>query len=223
MANIIKAQVRFPYNTSLPRDVATNTFHFSGSASRASMATTAQGWITDFYNNLHSPGTVRISDYISQIVTRNLCETRFYDLADAIPRSPFSQVTWTLGTGSGSSSNLPAEVAIVASFRGIPQSGTPMSRRRGRIYIGPLNLVAVASGGATQDGRPATSFRQAIAYAGKAMSDASLATGGACEWAVYSPTTALAVPVAAGFVDDAFDTQRRRGEVATTRQTWTSP
>lgn len=42
------------------------------------------------------------------------------------------------------------------------------------------------------------------------------------EWATVSrtPTTVTTIPVTGGFVDDVFDTQRRRGETNTSRLSW---
>jgi len=70
---------------------------------------------------------------------------------------------------------------------------------------------------------------QALADAAAAMEDGTVVAGGlSVKWAVYSPTTDAVDTidnafndVLDGWVDNAFDTQRRRGPAATTRITWT--
>jgi hypothetical protein len=40
------------------------------------------------------------------------------------------------------------------------------------------------------------------------------------DWVVYSPTSAETYEVAGGFIDTAFDIQRRRGSAAASRTNW---
>ena len=96
------------------------------------------------------------------------------------------------------------------------------SRRRGRIYLGPLAAVAADS----STGRPNTSFVTAIKNAAAAYL-ASVTTDGTFTWVVHSHTTGASpgtydetgnsVTVNQGWVDNAWDTQRRRGMAPTTR------
>jgi len=46
-------------------------------------------------------------------------------------------------------------------------------------------------------------------------------TAGGWDWVVYSPTNGNTVNVDNGWVDNAFDTQRRRGLAVTARTNWT--
>jgi hypothetical protein len=50
------------------------------------------------------------------------------------------------------------------------------------------------------------------------QSIAALGTG--YDWCVYSPTSNMLFPISQIWVDDAWDTQRRRGVKATTRTTY---
>jgi hypothetical protein len=100
------------------------------------------------------------------------------------------------------------------SFQGTPLSGTPQSRRRGRIYFGPFR-----TSGLNTQGRPAAGLITSLVNAGDALLAASDAAAN-WQWVIWSPTTGLEVGVANGWVDDEFDTQRRRGRVPTARTTF---
>jgi hypothetical protein len=80
----------------------------------------------------------------------------------------------------------------------------PMQRRTGRIYVGDFSIGAVGS-----DGRPTSALRSRL-LAGAAALDAELELVG-CSLAVWSRKNATMYEAVGAFVDDAFDTQRRRG------------
>lgn len=76
--------------------------------------------------------------------------------------------------------------------------------------------------------RPWTDLVTAAAAVGTTLLAAGDASSGAWTWCIYSPTTetqtaSLAssfIPIVGGWVDNAWDTQRRRGLEPTTRTTW---
>jgi hypothetical protein len=110
----------------------------------------------------------------------------------------------------------PAEVALCLSYRGPILAGTNPRNRRGRIYLGPLSSSStgtVASG----DLRPVATVMGYVADIGKRLMDANSATN--VEWAVYSRSTGQRTGITHLWVDDSFDTQRRRGADSTTRIT----
>lgn len=108
-----------------------------------------------------------------------------------------------------STTAFPAEVALCLSYRATLQSGVNPARLKGRLYIGPLNgSIGLADG----DVRPSTGMQQDVARAGNALRIAGLGAGADnVTWCVYSPTAGFLQPVVSCWVDNAFDTMRRRG------------
>jgi hypothetical protein len=128
----------------------------------------------------------------------------WYRESDTKPRAPIRITTWNL-TASPTGNPLPSEVCLCMSFQATQVSGVPQARRRGRIFIGPLDVTSLET-----DGRPPSTARLAINNAGGALLDASQAST-TWKWAVYSRVLGTGSDVANGWVDNAFDIQRRRG------------
>lgn len=142
---------------------------------------------------------------------------KFYDRGDATPRVPWLVDTISFTPGAGIP--LPTEVAMCLSIAAAPVSGVAAARRRGRLYLGPW--TADALGNATgQRGRPKTSLTDLVAAGAGALKDASDASGD-WTWHIWSPTDGVGREVNNGWVDNAWDTQRRRGVDPTTRSTFT--
>lgn len=197
----IRAMAVFQGGSELPEDQFVNTWHFvtPGADSAADQAAVA-AVVGDFYRavpSLGGPDTVGM--YLSPYCLRSFT-IKTYDLADAMPREPTEFVD-TLPAAT-SSNGLPAEVACCLSFQG----GPPVTaHRRGRLYIGPLAVEANDPASSTTPARVSTSLRNALRTAAFDVRESG--TG----WSIFSPTTGLFSPVVTGHVDDAFDTQRRRG------------
>jgi len=82
------------------------------------------------------------------------------------------------------------------------------------VYLGPLRTSAMQTSNGLGDVRPTTVFLTAVKNAaGRLMNDS------ATNWAVFSPTDNIAREVVSAYVDDAFDTQRRRGASPLSRLT----
>lgn len=203
MAGNVRALVQWDNDSGLPEDVTVNVWHFRYSTLAPTDSANVRDMLQDFYGAL--------DPYLAE----NLAGTgtlRLYDLSDPEPRQPFAGYAMTLTPGT---SNLPSEVSLCMSFQGDPTSGQPQARRRGRVYIGPLSDDALASA----TGRPAELFVTALVNAGQALLDASQASA-TWDWIVWSPTAASQFVVTNGWVDNEFDTQRRRGLRATGRSTF---
>lgn len=195
----------------LPEDRVINVFHFSGVGAYASLVDAALENVESFYNGTTAQ-TNPLGYYLSAWVQRS-AELRAYDLDSAIPRTP-TIVPFTLaGTPTD---GLPEEVAVCLSYHGVPPI-TP--RRRGRIYFGPLRNAACDQANTTTPARPTANLVNDLCAAARTLTLNS--TGGA--WSVRSslPTQNF-VTINDGYVDNAFDTQIRRGPETTARTNWTS-
>lgn len=212
-ANHVIAQVVMPRSTGLPADVITNTFHFSKTPADdlATVATELMAALTAFYNT----GTNPVGTFIGPTVSRTAAaiQVKWYD--GSLPegaRVPDTR-TFTLATASGTTS-LPSEVAVCLSFRSTASPAVARARKRGRIYLGPINSSGTA-GSPTVDLRPSPALLTALRDAGKALANASVLAGH--PWCVYSPTQDDLFQITHVWTDDAFDTQRRRGIPASSR------
>lgn len=195
----LRAKVTLKKSTNLPEDACTNTWHFTGEESDAPAITTKlqdfyRGWQTWITSNI--AGTFPVS---------------WYDLDDTPPRVPFLQTT--LALSSSVPSAMPEEVALCMSFQALPLSGFHQSSRRNRVYLGPFAQAAMDTGLAGN--RPKAQLRTDIATAGAALKTASDAAS--WSWVVRSEKSGVVALVHDGWVDDAFDTQRRRGVAPITR------
>lgn len=154
-----------------------------------------------------------IKPHLSNHLAQNGHELIWSALPGTPPNYPFRTRVWNLASNP-SATGLPTEVAMVLSFQGVKAAGFPQGRRRGRIFIGPLG-----SGVNGTDGRPTPTARTAIANAAATLKT-DLAAPGGQHWAVWSSVDGQSVEIDNGWVDNAFDTQRRRGVQVTARTTW---
>lgn len=216
MPNITKAVVSLQHTSGLPEDVSQNTFYFTG-VSGAGDETTLFGLLEDFYNVDAPTEGGNIAELLSTRVSR-AADAHRIELFDAqAGGSPFAQNEWTLGAAyQPTQGDFPDEVAICLSFHGsydgLPEESgltRPRSRRRGRVYIGPV------TGNAGLAGVVIPAVQQRIAQVGARLRADALAAG--MPWVVYSSTSDIAHQVVEGWVDDAFDIQRRRGRKASSR------
>lgn len=216
------AQVSFPYDSGLPKDVSVNTFHFdevpASSPDPADLVTA----LDNFYTATYSGESGALMSYFSSTLG-DTATVKVYNLDDAIPRTPVlvDTFSFTPNTGTG---GLPEEMALCLSYQAAPTSGELQRRRRGRIYFGPLSLLAIEGAAASDTTwpmppRPASDL---ISRANKSMLNL-VGEALAADWlwvvrsTVGSGDTTL---ITEGWVDNAFDIQRRRGPAATTRTTW---
>lgn len=209
MPGILAAQVRLLRNDFLPVNTVVNTFHFAydGVDPAPAELTSIQTVLEQFYNVAAAPSTMTVASMLSNIIYTGGHRITIYDLTDPLPRSPVYDEAFTLGPHTGAP--LPAEVALCLSYRGVLESGVPAARRRGRIYIGPLTTGVVTAVSGSPDARPTSAVLAALADAGARLITA------AGNWGVWSPTALAFAEAVEVSVDDAWDTQRRRGATAT--------
>lgn len=200
-------QVELASVSNVAKDSVVNTFALKaldGGALFSDIATHVQG----FYNansSILSP-TLNPAAFAHTF--------RLYHLIEPEPRPPIYTSKFTR---AGSGTAMPAEVAICASFAADAPAGTRPARRRGRVYVGPINQGS----GTVVNGylRPTTVVQNNLATAMKNMAENLIAS----DWAlcVWSRLDAGLFPVVRGWVNDEYDTQRRRGPEVTSRSPWT--
>lgn len=213
----IICQARIPHQSALPEDMTVNTFVFAGAAGALEMAEAVAPDVSDFYR-LDAPGQSQcVMDYMAGTMNFAGARLRAFDLSDPEPRVPIYDESMSLGAHSPlNTQNLPAEVALCASYRGPLESGTNPRRRRGRLYIGPLNVGGSTGTGVTP-ARPSGTMIAVWAGASKRLAGTN---NDFRQWVVYSRRGGDFTEITAGWVDNSFDTQRRRGERASSRFNW---
>lgn len=195
---IVRAIVTLPMDSGLPEDAAQNVWHFNAATDSTAEADDIAAALKAFYDGIDS--------FLSTTINAAATTVTFYDLSDPVPRVPYHEVNIGQDMITGTTA-LPDEVALVMSFHAAPLSGVAPARRRGRVFIGPLAQAAAGAGAAGN--RPAAAFITAVDNAGTALKVES--DNSVWAWAVYSRVLNTAADVVNGWVDDAFDTQRRRG------------
>lgn len=141
--------------------------------------------------------------------------------------------------GAGARTGYPSEVAVCLSYKNTSEGTVPVRRRRGRIYFGPV-FTGVGSEGVNQVPSISSVTRTFMLSAMNVLHDSLLALPSVYQWCVYSrpfegrgviprdtkpDLPAIAARAGATYdidefwIDDTFDTQRRRGERPTTRST----
>jgi len=224
-----RVQVSIPMDTGLPQDAAVNTFTFcnyNSAADRLVDAGIILSQLDGFYTALASLYSSRCD--------MNAITVKMTDLLDSKPRVPYYTGIVTAGAGVTIGMDFPAEVALCVSFKGQPLSGHNARRERGRIYLGPLQVD------------PAYDYNVVLPTTittVMAAVNTHLAVGGSqIIWSIYSLYEHCNVPVGTKYnhevheedasrllgaltdvysywIDNEFDTQRRRGLKATTRTT----
>lgn len=187
-----------------PANYATNSWWFDdGEAPEVNCPLIVDELVT-FYNGLRT--------YYSPSIATGGHEVQFYRQSDPEPRVPIYQESWTF-SAAPSGTALPSEMAVALSFQADKVSGLSQARRRGRVFIGPLNITANSSG------RPLAALRAFMQTGATVLVDASADSD--WTWVVFSRVNVDASPVTNGWIDDAFDVQRRRGLEWTSRNVWT--
>lgn len=214
MAQYIRADAIWGMASGLSRDVSVNTFHFIlPDTPDPGSLDAIDGALLDFYDKTGTDPDIKslLSPVLSEGVTFKL-----YSATEE--GAPIATYFHDIGDPSASSA-LPNEVACCLSYRAAPSPGVPPARLRGRVFIGPLNTDAVLSTGPS-GAQPSDDLILALANAGSGLVDnASINTLGVY-WVVYSRAGDLFSIVTDGWVDNEFDTQRRRQVDATVRTPW---
>lgn len=203
-------QVAIPYNTGVPEDVMVNTWSFDIADDTQDNYNEVGAFLFTFYTALDG--------YYSPVLDMTQAHVKLYLRSDAEPRTPRDEAIVSFGDGNLDNQPLPEEVAVCMSFRGVLASGAPPARRRGRVYLGPLS-TDISVEGTNLRARVDDSFRIAVREAYQDAAAELTTTGNDhCVWSSVDGVNRVVTDL---WMDDAFDTQRRRGPRATNRLTWT--
>jgi len=202
-----QVQVTIPYFNGLPRDCATNVLHFLHDAGPPDGAaqTALITALRNFYFHVYG-GSNSIAAYADPVG----CRMKLYDLSHAIPRTPILDATASFAAVIDSSTLLPPELAVVLSISGAGVPGVSMQSQRGRVYLGCQPDSASNPGSITSFPTVSSVARSNIIDAAQTLFD-ELATIN-WQWVIHSRVHGTDYPVVKGYVDDAFDIQRRRGQ-----------
>jgi hypothetical protein len=171
--------------------------------------------IKAFYATQAGGASAPLKSYMNTLADTAGATIKTYDLSQPSPRFPLREETYTPATLGGSTQNLPSEVAVCLSYSAPGVSGVPLSHRRGRIFLGPLNDAALTPSAGTLDKRPIAAMRTNMVKAAQELAAVCFTAGH--NWCVWSPTEQAGFEISKVWVDDAFDVQRRRGVTPTAR------
>lgn len=209
MPPIYKYQVSLHKKTGIARDDVIWDF-----VADNPIGTTFESAIVAFLNTC--------TPYLSPALSANYT-LRKYDISahlDGSSAGPPVLTTTGSWTTPSPTTSMPNEVAATLSYHAeytsIPEhapGARPRARYRGRLFIGPLGQNVVLTDSTTAEPSLGSGPRTAFKNAGAAL----MATG---FWGVWSRKDAAVRVVTGGWIDDAFDTQRRRGNDPLLRTTW---
>lgn len=230
-------QVTLPHVSGFAEDNVVNTFAIDAFPGwdPATELLDISSPITGFYNHVHASGQ-SVARFLGTGLSRAAlaCRIKYYDIAaylDGSPHgSPVAEDGFTLANGLAAST-LPEEVAVALTLRadtwqsqlvetadgsdeGIARD-RPRQRHTGKVYVGPL--VAEANQLTNNKSRVDSAFRTCLLDSIERVQDQLRVNGhNLCVW---SRADEDLTTVTHAQVDDAFDTQRRRGGDSTSRTT----
>lgn len=194
---------RMPYASGLPADVSINTWAFESNSAEPTEA------------EMDDIGTALFLFYSALVgfygeMMANQIQFLFYDIDAPPPRTPLAVGPLTSISLAGGGTPLPEETAVALSFNGVFASGSPSARRRGRVFLGPLENTAVSYNTSINRVVVSPSFRGVVAAGVDDMVDSLDGTG--IIHSVWSRSDDQLYNVIQYTMDDAPDTQRRRGQ-----------
>lgn len=227
--------VTFESKTGMPEDRYVNTFAFTGGVQATTAELQAMTFaVTELYNTAAPGNGSALGAHLSSEINRSVNHTlRVYDIDGALDGSPHGspiyEETFGLTPSPSDTRDLPAEVSIAVTLEAIgretaavetpdgsdigPEPDRPKQRHTGRIYFGPLTANVLPARAAGVPTRPLAGipelFRDAVAHlAGQTF---PVVVGVAMQLGVWSRADARVTALESVSVDNAFDTQRRRG------------
>jgi hypothetical protein len=172
------------WTDSLPRDAVVNVLHFAApSALSGAELNDLCADVADAYETTTPFGS-------------RGHHVKAYDIEDDMPRPIKGEAIVAASGAVATSGN--RDVALCLSF----YSGRNLPRQRGRIYLGPFSSTDAGSN------KPPAALITALAGMPAKFAAAGPATA---EWGIYSRTEDTCRGVTNWYIDNEWDTQRRRG------------
>jgi hypothetical protein len=190
----VDVQVCMRNVSGLPEDVCINTLHFENG-----FPSSSSGLADGIFATYQLLKPVLSSDYPNMTI-------KVYD-PGVNPTGPSFQKDYAFPGGGAPG---PSEVACCLSYAAVDNPDASLPRRRGRIYIGPLAASAMNAK------RPDPTLRDYILDFGQNIASIGFASN--TTWFMYSKIDNVYSKVESIWVDDAWDTQRRRGLAPTLRE-----
>lgn len=211
----MRVDVVLPMFTGDPSDVVVNTFHFESTLTKEQFATNVDIHLGTFYRSVYGSASQRVS-YIDWPMVRG----RVFDLTDPAPRVPVeSALFFTDGAGTRGT-DVPTEVAAVASFQSNGQPGDVYQRRYNRVFLGAIPPTWFDDSTSSSFPRFNNTILTSITDAMKALQVS--ANGPTDIWVQISRAggSIRTLPVTGGWMDNSPDTQRRRSVDSSFRVNW---
>lgn len=199
------------------------------------------GFAASFFNSVPTGSTNNMGFYLAHQLSRvtGAVVLKLYNITGALGvgefhGTPIAITSTTIGTPANSNQDMPAQCALVLATNAAPgglleHGGTeiipstesavdqgapsthvararPLSRSRGRMFLGPWNVSAID--GATDNVIAALGLVACHAAVDLIASSAAIAA----PWSVWSKVDSILRPVAHGYCETKFGTQRRRRE-----------
>lgn len=191
----------------LAQDRYVNTFHLDTGVVPNTFPEIALLFPT-FWSSVPTGESFGLKTLMSPLLNGVPATVSFYAQSDPKPRTPRYVYQYTFSTVT-TNTPLPSEVAICLSYRARVVSGQNKARRRGRIYLGPLSNAPINNVNPGSDAGLEDNIGSIITKAAAEFC-AKLNTAGA-KWVVWSEMDQAMNEIEVFSVDNAFDTQRRRG------------
>lgn len=182
----------------VPRDQTSNTYHVNS----GSTSLTTANWqaLTDAFKTILTGS----STWSTQNSGRGI-KIIAYAQSDPKPRPEKAVTTYTPVTWATAALG-PREVALCVSM----YSGRNLPRQRGRVFLGPFLVTDMAE-------RPSATLMNNCQNFVAALNAAIIALSPSWNLCIYSRTTGAYQGLTNTWVNDEWDTQRRRGLRETTR------
>jgi hypothetical protein len=203
--SVTRVQVTLKTVDANPENFVTNSWAVFTGVPPINVAATVTSF-KDFYDDINAT-------YWSNAIAQNGHIVKFYALPGTPPNYPFAESTFNLAAAP-TGVPLPSECAIVLSMQGTRTAGAPQARRRGRVYLGPWGSAANTTG------RPTPALATQIASAVQTLNTNLEAQSPISRLNVWSQADGQGVEITDGWIDNAWDTQRRRGLQYTSRTTY---
>jgi hypothetical protein len=204
-------QVRLQARSLVPADDSVNVFHTTGDPSEGDDAVDLAAAIVSLYQALGS--TSPTPQIFGQQGNGN-GEVRVYNFDDPQPRVPLHMADFTYNAGGGS---IPTQVAAAVSYRGDLVPGINRARRRGRTFLPWINQTALELVSNRPQFSSAMINKCVDAFEDWAQAVFNIGTPLSHEWAVYSRTDNVFVPIRHIWMTSGPDVIRSRKQDSTLR------